>query len=99
MMEGINISLAEVSRVAASIRTINENLKNKLHEMKKEVDGLASSWQSDAAETIRSRMNAFAPRFEEHYKVVESYATFLDHTVTAYDTTETTLNNNASMFK
>ena len=44
-------------------------------------------------------MNALNPRFEEYKSVVESYAKFLVNTAQNYDTTETTVQNNAGQFK
>ncbi|MFB9277190.1 pore-forming ESAT-6 family protein [Cohnella cellulosilytica] len=99
MADGINISLGEVSKTANTIRTLNTALSTKLDEIKKEMNGLASTWQSDASNTIRNNFNALAPRFEEYQAVVDSYAKFLDITVTNYDNTETQINNNASAFK
>jgi len=98
-VEGINISLGEVSKTAGAIRTINKSLYTRLEEIKKEMNNLSSTWQSDASETIRNKFNALAPRFEEYNSVVESYAQFLDDTVTHYNTTETKINNYATSFK
>lgn len=98
-MEGIKISLNEVSATANTIRTLNQQLTAKLEEIKAQMNGLATTWQSDASETIRARFNALQPRFEEYREVVDSYARFLDETVQAYDVAETAINNNASMFK
>ncbi len=98
-MEGISISLGEVSRTSGTIRTLNQGLSAKLEEMKNEMNNLAASWQSDASESIRNRFNALAPKFEEYFNVVESYSKFLDMTVTSYDAAETSINNNANAFR
>lgn len=98
-IEGINITLAQVTSTAASIRTINKNLTDKLLEMKTEVNNLASTWQSDASTTIQNNFNSFSKRFDEYRSVIESYALFLDKTVTDYNETETAINNNAGAFK
>lgn len=98
-IEGIQISLGEVSKTAGTIRTLNSNLSTRLEEIKKQMNDLSATWQSDASETIRTKFNNLQPKFEGYFEVVESYAKFLDNTVTSYDTTETTINNNASAFK
>ncbi len=98
-IEGINIRSGEVSKTAATIRTLNQNLTARLEDIKKEMDNLASTWQSDASNTIRGNFNAMTPRFEEYRTVVESYAKFLDDTVAAYDQTESAIDSNASAFK
>ena len=99
MSDGINISLAEVSATAASIRSTNSNLANTLQQIKTQMNNLQNSWQSDAGNTIRERMNAMQPRFEQYREVVESYSKFLDQTVTAYNATESNVNSAASSFK
>lgn len=98
-MDGIKITLNEVSATAGTIRSLNQQLTAKLEEIKAQMDGLASTWQSDASDTIRSKFSGLQPRFEEYREVVENYARFLDSTVQAYETAESNINNNASMFK
>ena len=98
-IEGISISLGEVTRTAGTIRTLNASLTARLEEIKNEMNALESTWSSDASNSIRSNFNKFAPRFEQFREVVESYALFLDNTVTNYDTTETGINNNANLFR
>lgn len=98
-VEGIKISLGEVAKTAGTIRTINQNLSTRLEDIKKEMNNLANTWQSDASNTVRENFNALAPRFEEYKNVVDSYAKFLDATVANYDATETAINSNASAFK
>lgn len=98
-VEGIKISLGEVAKTAGTIRTINQNLSTRLEDIKKEMNNLANTWQSDASNTVRENFNALAPRFEEYKNIVESYAKFLDATVANYDAAETAINSNASAFK
>ena len=99
MAEGINITLAEVTATASSIRSTNTNLSNTLSQIKTQVANLSGSWQSDASETIRAKMNAMESKFENYREVVESYAKFLDNTVANYEATESSINSAASSFK
>lgn len=98
-IEGIKISLGEVSSTASTIRTLNTSLEGRLDDIKTEMNALSSTWQSDAAETIREKFNALAPKFATYKEIVESYAKFLDTTVSSYDATETAINSNASAFQ
>lgn len=98
-VDGIKISLGEVSKTANQIRTLNQQLATRLEDIKREMNALAQTWNSDASNTIRANFNAFAPRFEEYRQVIDSYAKFLDVTVTNYDSAESTINSNASAFK
>jgi len=98
-IQGIKISFGEVSSTASTIRNLNTNLDTRLSDIKSEMNALASTWQSDASETIRERFNALVPRFAEYKSIVDSYAKFLDNAVASYDSTETAINTNASAFK
>ncbi len=98
-IDGIKISLGEVSKTAGQIRNLNQQLATTLEDIKKEMNALSATWTSDASNTIRGNFNALAPRFEEYRQVIDSYAKFLDNTVTNYNAAETAINNNASAFK
>ncbi|MCR5373403.1 MAG: pore-forming ESAT-6 family protein [Solobacterium sp.] len=95
-MDHLNISLEQVSETAALLRTLNQSMYDSLQQMKRFMNDTDSSWMSEAGETIRTRFNQFALRFESQKEDIDSYARFLDRTVTDYDTLETTLNANAS---
>ncbi|MBQ1324545.1 MAG: pore-forming ESAT-6 family protein, partial [Solobacterium sp.] len=94
-MDHLNISLEQVSETAALLRTLNQSMYDSLQQMKRYMNDTDSSWMSEAGETIRTRFNQFALRFESQKEDIDSYARFLDRTVTDYDTLETTLNANA----
>lgn len=97
-IDGINISLDQVRSTASSISSINTDLYNKLQDVKKQMDNLAQTWQSDGSNTIRERFNALQPKFEQYKSVVDSYVTFLNQTSDSYDQTESSINSNASAF-
>ncbi|PJI09600.1 MULTISPECIES: pore-forming ESAT-6 family protein [Clostridium] len=97
--DGIKISFAEVSKTASSIRNLNQSLTSELEDMKREVNGLNGTWQSDAGNTIRDKFNALAPKFDDYRRVVDSYARFLDSVVENYTQMEASINNNASAFR
>jgi uncharacterized protein YukE len=95
-MSNIRISLAEVTEAANRIRTLNQSMYEELIAMKKEMDQTGGSWISDAGNEIRSRFEMFAARFDQERSAIDSYAKFLDLTVSSYDTLETTITGNAS---
>lgn len=98
MSDGIKISLDEVSQTATTIRTLNTSMNNTLENVKSEINGLTATWQSEAGENIVSRFNAMSTVFEDYKKIVDSYAAFLDDTVTTYESTENSINANADAF-
>lgn len=97
-MEQLQISLAEVTQTANKIRTINQQLNENLQMMNRQMRELESWWQSPASSTIRTKFNSMLPTFENYRLIIEAYAKFLDHTVTTYETLETTINQQASSF-
>ncbi len=99
MAEGISIALEEVSQTASTIRTLNTSMNTTLENIKTEMNNLQNSWQSRAGDNIRQRFNTMSASFEEYRKIIESYATFLDDTVTTYKSTEDSINANADAFK
>lgn len=99
MADSIKISTQVLMDTAAKVKNINKTLDSKLADINKNMNDLEATWKSDAATDIRAAMNALKPRFEEYKNVVESYATFLERTAQSYDTTEQTVQSNASAFK
>ncbi|MCR4950802.1 MAG: pore-forming ESAT-6 family protein [Solobacterium sp.] len=95
-MSEIRISLSEVAETASRIRALNQQMYDELSEMKKEMNLLNGTWISDGSEEIRSRFNMFASRFERQKEVIDSYAKYLDLTVSSYDTLESAITGNAS---
>lgn len=97
--EGINISLDQVLETARTIKTLNNQLAARLDEIKKEMNSLQSTWQSEASNTIITNFNKLESKFQDYKNVIDSYGTFLESTVDSYTQTESSINNNASAFQ
>jgi len=97
-MDQIKITLPEVSNTAAQIRSLNSNLEDNLNYVKNLMTELNSVWLSEGSETLLGRFNKFATKFVDESETIESYAKFLDFTVTSYDSLESTITSNASNF-
>lgn len=97
-MNEIKITLPEVSETAAQIRNYNSALDEILAYVSKTMNDLNSIWKSDGEEMLLSRFQRFATKFIDESEVIESYARFLDSTVTDYDSLESTIVANASNF-
>ncbi|MFV0479687.1 MAG: pore-forming ESAT-6 family protein [Anaerorhabdus sp.] len=95
-MEEIKISLSDVSLCASTIRSLNQQMMNILQNIKKEMNDLNSAWISDGGEAIRQQFNTFSTRFDQQKEIIDRYSTFLDFTVTSYDSLETTITSNAT---
>lgn len=99
MADSIKISTQVLKDTAEKVNKINATMDEKLKDINKKMNDLESTWKSDAASDIRAAMNALNPRFEQYKEVVTSYSKFLVTTAQNYETTETTIQNNASQFK
>lgn len=97
-MDQINISLPEVSNIASQIRSYNSSLDEILSYVNKTMNELNGVWQSDGQERLLAAFQKFSSRFVEESEVLESYASFLDATVSDYDSLESTIVANASNF-
>ncbi len=97
-IDGINISLEEVSATANSISSKNGQLTDTLNEISQHMAALAATWQSDSSDTIRAKMNGMKPIFENYREIIDSYVRFLNDTVSSYTATENQIKNNASSF-
>lgn len=95
----IMISMPEVSNTAASIRNHNTKLDETLNYVSRIMNELNNAWESDGQQTLISRFAHFSEKFINEYEVIESYARFLDDTVSSYDSLESTIVANASNFK
>ena len=98
MMDQINISLSEVSNIAAQIRSCNASLDDILSGVNRMMNEINSIWQSDGQERLLVAFQKFSTRFIEESEVLESYAGFLDATVSDYDSLESTIVANAGNF-
>lgn len=98
-MDKLTITLADVTKTAGFIRTQNEQLTSCLQEINGYMNQLSSDWQSPAGEKIRMRFHSMLPVFDNYKSIVETYAKFLDQTVTTYQSMEAQLNANAESFQ
>lgn len=99
MADSIKVSTQVLVDTAKKIRDCNAKMDQKLADCNKQMNDLEATWKSDSSTDIRTSMNALKPRFEEYKTVVESYAKFLDTSAQSYETTETSIQNNANAFK
>ncbi len=95
-MASISISLEEVAQTSARIRSLNQSMYEELTDMKRNMNLLNGSWISEGGETIHASFNTFANKFEKQKEIIDSYARFLDLTVSSYDSLESTVTGNAA---
>lgn len=92
------ISMPEVSATASAIRAHNARLDETLSYVSKIMNELNSIWYSTGEETLLHRFQNFSKKFIDESNIIESYAKFLDDTVSNYETLESTITANAQNF-
>lgn len=83
---------------ASELEAKNKILREDLDEIKKLINQTDSTWISEAAEEIRSKINGMEPRFDSYRDVVDNYVKFIRNTGEQYRTVEKTNKNLASEF-
>lgn len=99
MAEGIQITLGEVSGIANTIRSLNSSMTACLDEIHSLMRASTDYYDSDDGQTIRTNFDATSAHFEEYRSVIDSYAKFLDDTVSALGSAQSSNTANADMFK
>lgn len=97
-MDKLTITLTDVTKTASFIRAQNGQLSSCLQEIHTYMNQLSNDWQSPAGEKIRARFHSMLPVFDNYKASVETYAKFLDQTVTTYQSMEAALDANAEGF-
>ena len=70
---------------ANKIRTIVERMHSTLDEASNDIHASTDTWQSSAADHLRSKYGDLSPKFEDFYQAITNYADFLDKTAANYE--------------
>lgn len=97
-MANIYVNYGSFNDWASKISNKNDELKDKLSEIRKLINSLEGEWESDSAKTIREKINGMQSRFDQYYDVVDNYAIFLRNTAKQYSENEATQNKKAQQF-
>ncbi|MBO5620874.1 MAG: WXG100 family type VII secretion target [Butyrivibrio sp.] len=84
---------------AGKIAAKNDKLLTELKNINTHIKSLAGDYESNAAVTIREKIDGMVPRFEQYYDVVDNYAVFLRNAAAKWREAEGALNNNAQQFQ
>lgn len=95
----IIINYGNFEKHAESISSKNDEMKRKLEDIQTTINSLKGDWESDSAETIRQKITNMSDRFEQYWKVVNSYVKFIRNAAAQSKNLESTINSNASQFK
>ena len=94
-MDGMTVDSVELRNAAESLRKYVSEMSATLDNAKTTTKNTAGSWESAAAENLRTRFNDLSATFQDFYDAITNYATFLDNTATSYEEADKTVTSKA----
>ena len=96
-INGVKVSIAEMKSTKTSLSNDNSDIMTELNKVDKSMDDLKGTevWSSEGATAIQSKFDQLYPKFKELNTAVEEYVTYLENTISKYDTTETAVVSSA----
>ncbi len=88
-MATIRVNTTVMRDKAQSLVSISNSIRNFVDEMNKEVDGMRSFWEGEAAESTIKEYHRLATGFEDIYATIEKYSEFLNTAADGYDNVQT----------
>ena len=95
-MDGMQVNSVELRDGASVLREKVNSLQATLDEATQTINGTAGSWESQAAENLRSRYTALSSKFNDFYTAINNYATFLDNTASSYEAADKKIEERAN---
>jgi len=92
-MATIKVDSTAIREKAATFDSIATNIENYTEEIEREIQGMKSVWEGDAAE---SSVENFKRAFAERKETIRNYAQFLRNAAEAYDNSERNIQNGAN---
>ncbi len=84
-MEGMQVNSVDLRNAASNLRKNVTDMRSTLDDSTTTINGTTASWESAAAENLRSRYTSLSAKFTDFYDAINKYAQFLDNTATAYE--------------
>ena len=92
----MQVNSAELASAANNLRKNVSDMQQILDDSTSIINGTAASWESAAAENLRSRYTSLAAKFSDFYDAITKYAKFLDNTATAYENADKKIEERAN---
>lgn len=84
----MQVNSAELMSAADNLKKAVNTMNNTLNEATTTINQTTSSWESAAAENLRSRYTSLSGKFQDFYDAIEKYAKFLNNTASAYESAD-----------
>lgn len=90
-MATIKVNSTVMRDKASGFKTVSSSIKTFTEEMTNEIEGLKSTWEGEAAETLVNKFKSLSDDFENIYKTINQYADFLEKAADSYDKVESSV--------
>ena len=78
---------------ASNIKSISADFTAVMSDIEKEMNNMKKKWESEAANAFLVKFLGLKDNFDAYYKVINSYANFLNQTAQAYKEAEKEVRN------
>ena len=103
-MATIKVDSTAIREKAATFDSIATNIENYTEEIEREIQGMKSVWEGDAAESSVAKFENFKRssaasdvyKRQERKETIRNYAQFLRNAAEAYDNSERNIQNGAN---
>lgn len=97
-MEEINISYDQIGDIGVEIKRIQEEIKDDLDTIAKEIGLTEKIWKSEAEQELKQKFNGMFQKTENFYLDLGEYARFLIRVAEEYGYVEKEIQKNSDCF-
>lgn len=95
----MKVNFGKLESDADDLKRLNNDLRNKLDEIKTEINSLSSTYESDASEKIRAKITGMEGKFDNYFGVIENYEKYIRNVAIAWRSTESARTSAAEEFQ
>ena len=95
-MATIKVDSTAMREKSDSFNTIANNIGSYTEQLEREINGMRSVWEGEAAESTIAKFSKFKEGFEEKKHTIQNYSKFLSQAADAYDNSENSMINGSN---
>lgn len=87
-MAEIKVNSTVLRDASTQIKNQGTNFQSVADAFEQGLNSLSSTWQGEAFDQFKAKLDSLAPSLDSYYEVIQEYATFLDTTAEKYEEAE-----------
>ena len=95
-MAQIRVTASQLKTQAESLRTTNQNFKNRVNNLESTEARLKSMWEGEANDAFHAAFTRDKVQMDNFYNAIQQYAAVLDNIAAKYEAAEATNTNTAT---